>query len=85
MCDWCGHEHARTALCTKRPTWGRRGFLALFGCGLVGLVLGSPAQADPWKWEMLSIGDAGGFLGPPEFVRELCFEFQAESHLWLAV
>jgi len=38
-CEWCGHDHAREALCTKRPTWGRRGFLALFGAGIVGAML----------------------------------------------
>lgn len=38
-CDWCGHAHAREALCAKRPTWGRRGFLALMVAGLAGLAL----------------------------------------------
>ena len=39
MCDWCGHTHPVTTLCSKRPTWGRRGFLALLGAGLVGAAL----------------------------------------------
>lgn len=38
-CDWCGHDHSRAALCAKRPTWGRRGFLALMGAGLAGMAL----------------------------------------------
>lgn len=38
-CEWCGHEHDQRALCTKRPTWGRRGFLALLGASAVGAVL----------------------------------------------
>jgi len=41
ICEWCGHEHAITALCTKRPKWSRRGFLALMGAAAVG------AAADP--------------------------------------
>lgn len=51
MCNWCGHEHDVTALCTKRPTWGRRGFLMLAGAALVGrllpdvpLTLNSPSE-----------------------------------------
>ena len=39
MCEWCGHDHDQAALCTQRPTWGRRGFLALFGAGIAGLAL----------------------------------------------
>lgn len=46
-CDWCGHEHAMTALCAKRPTWGRRGFLAMLGAAAVGAAL--PALPDPAK------------------------------------
>lgn len=43
-CEWCGHDHEIKDLCTKRPTWGRRGFLALMGAGVVGLAL--PAFPD---------------------------------------
>ena len=39
MCEWCGYAHAQTALCTKRPTCGRRGFLAMFGAGVIGLAV----------------------------------------------
>ena len=39
LCEWCGHPHEREALCASRPTWGRRGFLALFGAGLAGLAM----------------------------------------------
>lgn len=39
-CEWCGHEHSRDALCTKRPKWSRRGFIAMFGMGVAGLALG---------------------------------------------
>jgi hypothetical protein len=49
LCEWCGHEHARDALCTSRPKWSRRGFLALFGAGVAGLaaapLLSSQAKA----------------------------------------
>jgi hypothetical protein len=38
-CEWCGHEHAREALCTSRPKWSRRGFLSLFGAGIAGLAV----------------------------------------------
>lgn len=38
-CEWCGHEHAREALCTSRPKWSRRGFLALMGAAAVGAAL----------------------------------------------
>lgn len=51
-CEWCGHEHAVTALCTKRPTWGRRGFLQLLGMAAVGLAAGGlplPAPEPPWR------------------------------------
>lgn len=40
ICEWCGHEHDVTALCTKRPRWSRRGFLSLVGLGAVGLAVG---------------------------------------------
>lgn len=36
MCEYCGHDHPRDALCTQRPKWGRRGFLALLGAAAVG-------------------------------------------------
>lgn len=43
ICEWCGHEHAREALCSARPKWSRRGFLAMFGAGVAGLAFGVPA------------------------------------------
>jgi hypothetical protein len=47
MCEWCGHEHAVTALCAKRPKWSRRGFLAMAGAALVGIAAkGLPTIAD---------------------------------------
>jgi hypothetical protein len=46
-CEWCGHEHARDALCTSRPTWSRRGFLALFGAGIAGLAVAPQLAAQP--------------------------------------
>jgi hypothetical protein len=50
-CEWCGHAHDRTALCTKRPTFGRRGFLALLGAGLTGMALpGDLALAGKHNW-----------------------------------
>ncbi len=39
LCDWCGAAHSRDALCTSRPKWSRRGFLALFGAGMAGLAI----------------------------------------------
>lgn len=39
QCEWCGHDHPVTALCTKRPTWSRRGFLQLAGAAIVGAAL----------------------------------------------
>ncbi len=47
MCEWCGHEHDQAALCTDRPTWGRRGFLALFGAGIAGLAV-TGVTGLPW-------------------------------------
>jgi hypothetical protein len=38
-CEWCGHPHQVIELCTKRPRWSRRGFLALAGAALVGCAL----------------------------------------------
>jgi hypothetical protein len=35
-CEWCGREHAIDALCVARTRWSRRGFLALFGAGVIG-------------------------------------------------
>lgn len=64
-CDWCGHAHAREALCAARPKWSRRGFLALFGAGIAGAALGgvqafapAPAVVPTWaahapKFEMV--------------------------------
>lgn len=56
ICEWCGHDHARTALCTKRPTWGRRGFLALVGSAIVGAAIPVPLHqleqvTVPITWE----------------------------------
>lgn len=39
MCEWCGNEHDKSVLCTSRPKWSRRGFLALFGTGIAGAVV----------------------------------------------
>lgn len=39
ICEWCGHDHAKDALCASRPKWSRRGFLALFGAGIAGAVV----------------------------------------------
>jgi hypothetical protein len=36
LCEWCGHAHPRAALCSKRPTWSRRGFLQLLGAAAIG-------------------------------------------------
>ena len=38
-CEWCGHEHSQVAICSSRPKWSRRGFLALLGAGLAGLAV----------------------------------------------
>lgn len=43
LCEWCGHAHPRSALCSKRPTWSRRGFLALLGAAAIGVA------ADPLR------------------------------------
>lgn len=48
-CEWCGHEHDVTALCTKRPKWSRRGFLALAGAAVVGAVLPSLPTVPAWE------------------------------------
>lgn len=49
-CEWCEHEHARDALCTSRPKWSRRGFLALFGAGVAGLAVApSLPQSDTFE------------------------------------
>lgn len=49
-CEWCGHEHAIDALCGSRPRWTRRGFLALFGAGVLGasFVHALPPEAIPF-------------------------------------
>lgn len=52
-CEYCGHPHARDALCARRPTWGRRGFLALLGATVLGA--GLPVVTD------LTVDAAGRF------------------------
>lgn len=54
-CEWCGHEHARDALCSGRPRWSRRGFLAMFGAGVAGLALAPslPLGPQPEPWQAL--------------------------------
>jgi hypothetical protein len=64
ICEWCGHEHERAALCASRPKWSRRGFLALFGAGIAGAALGG---ATGWKdtlWPMppTCIGEPGAMF-----------------------
>lgn len=46
-CDWCGHAHEIHALCAQRPTWSRRGFLALMGSALAGAMIPIPALPEP--------------------------------------
>lgn len=42
ICDWCGKEHAQTALCTAiRPRLSRRSFLFLSSAAAVGMMLPS--------------------------------------------
>lgn len=52
-CEWCGHDHQVTSLCTKRPTWGRRGFLALCGAAVVGAAVDPAALVTPDEWEWI--------------------------------
>ena len=42
VCEWCGHQHDVQALCSQRPKWSRRGFIALMGSAVLGLA-SSPA------------------------------------------
>jgi hypothetical protein len=69
MCEWCGDEHPVTALCTKRPKWGRRGFLALFGAGVAGLLVAPAVPVTEPEW--ISVR----FVGDPVNV---------ETQIWLA-
>ncbi len=39
LCEYCGHEHLVTDFCTKRPKWGRRGFLMMLGAAAIGAML----------------------------------------------
>ena len=75
MCEWCGHDHDEAALCTERPTWGRRGFLALFGAGIAGLAL-TGLSTDPVQ------------LHVDRRLTDISLEFMwrlpSESKLWLA-
>lgn len=36
VCEWCGQQHDCRAICMKRPTWSRRGFLILIGSSVCG-------------------------------------------------
>lgn len=47
LCEWCGGTHPREALCTQRPKWSRRGFLALCGIGIAGALLPALPSVDP--------------------------------------
>ena len=82
MCEWCGHTHEQTALCTKRPKWSRRGFLALFGAGLVGMaVTGLQPLSEPdlvKLWRGLMGQDESGFL------KQFDVQLNVETNLWLA-
>lgn len=43
-CEWCGHDHPVTVLCSKRPKLTRRNFICLFGAGVAGMVLAPPLE-----------------------------------------
>lgn len=49
QCEWCGHDHDVTALCTKRPTWDRRGFLCLMGSAIVGAAATQLLPTTTWQ------------------------------------
>lgn len=51
QCDWCGHDHPVMALCSRRPKWSRRGFLALAGAALVGAALPVPPATVVYEFE----------------------------------
>lgn len=77
MCEWCGHDHDQAALCTQRPTWGRRGFLALFGAGIAGLAVTGLSTSDQTQLQfdrrLTNISIA--------YMQRL----QSSSQLWLAI
>lgn len=61
-CEWCGHEHARDALCTSRPKWSRRGFLSLFCTGIAGLAVAPSLSPQAKAVSAVSaLSDAGVF------------------------
>lgn len=39
MCEWCGETHDVKSLCSAKPRWSRRGFLAMVGLGVAGLAI----------------------------------------------
>jgi hypothetical protein len=62
-CEWCGHEHARDALCTSRPKWSRRGFLSLFGAGIAGLAVAPSLSSQAKAVSAVSaLSDAAAFV-----------------------
>ena len=70
LCEWCGHGHAITDLCTQRPTWGRRGFLALLGMGLAGIAL--PAMSPLSPWQQFVMGAAGVWTPTTSGIETFC-------------
>lgn len=47
VCEWCGSEHPRDALCAARPGLSRRSFLFLGASAAVGLALAPQAVLQP--------------------------------------
>ena len=71
ICEWCGHEHPQTAICSSRPKWSRRGFLALLGAGLAGLAVPTmPVET----WPMVVIpSDETWWRNQPGMFKVLTF------------
>ena len=73
QCEWCGHRHPRERLCSKRPTWSRRGFLEIFGVGIVGLAVSGLTFQKP-QWINIASGSSAAEL----------WEWSGETNLYLA-
>lgn len=90
MCEWCGHDHDQAALCTERPTWGRRGFLALFGAGIAGMaVTGLPTDPPQLHFDRVLTNISIAYMQgrADERGKALLEAYRMESipNLWLAI
>lgn len=89
-CEWCGHEHARDALCRSRPKWSRRGFLSLFGAGIAGLVVAPSLPVSDEYIGVVTMNQRGEVMGFDAILKAyyepvIQAQFEKQNGLWQIV